>query len=58
MLCECKVVETQIASTPGEAAFTAVTMIWHIGEPDIGDSLTVTGADPGEGAPLVPDTPC
>jgi hypothetical protein len=57
LLCDDKVVETQLASSPQEAALTAVTMIWHIGELDIGDSLTVTSAGPGANAPLVPDAP-
>jgi hypothetical protein len=57
LLCEGKVVETQLASTPQEAALTAVTLIWHIGELDVGDSLTVTSADPGEDATLVPGGP-
>jgi hypothetical protein len=57
LLCEGKVVDTQVASSPEEAALQAVTLIWHIGELDIGDSLTVTAADPGGDAPLVPDAP-
>jgi hypothetical protein len=57
LLCNDNVVETQLASTPQEAALTAVTMVWHVGELDSGDSITVTDADPGENATLVPATP-
>jgi hypothetical protein len=57
LLCDGKVVDAQFASTPEEAALTAVTLIWHIGELDVGDSLTVTSVDPGEGVTLVPETP-
>jgi hypothetical protein len=55
LLCD-NVVETQLASSPQEAALTAVTMIWHLGELDAGDSIAVTDADPGENATLVPAT--
>jgi hypothetical protein len=57
LLCDDNVVDTQLASTPQEAAVTAVTMIWHLGELDAGDSITVADADPGENAPLVPGGP-
>jgi hypothetical protein len=52
-----KVVDVQYASSPEEAATTAIVMITHIGELDAGDSLTVTHADPGAGATLAPGTP-
>ena len=52
-----KVVDVQYASSPEEAATTAITMITQIGELDVGDSLTVAHAGPGEGATLVPGTP-
>jgi hypothetical protein len=57
LLCDNKVVETQLAASPQEAALTAVTMIWHIGELDAGDSIAVTDADPGANATLVPAMP-
>jgi hypothetical protein len=57
LLSEGNVVDAQYASTPQEAALTAITLIFHIGELDVGDSITVTDADPGANAPLVPAMP-
>jgi hypothetical protein len=53
--CDGQVVEAQFASSPEDAADTAIIMIKHVGELDDGDSITVTNADPGDGVTLVPD---